>query len=181
MKSPYHRLSPQNAELYTLWEIYNKLSESSFMKPDQQSVASPVPFQPILNTPGSNHRTTSRTPFSDINADIPTFWPSPSLIPSSLPTANQPISSEEYKDFLRACHYSGSMREYWEIVAEQTSQIVFECAWEGCLMFVLHRPVPSGIASEVIAHLSDHCWRSGHCLWLAGVQGTATCSGREYV
>lgn len=164
MKNRYYRFSSQNAEVNALWEIYNNLSDRSFIKPDGQPDTCPVPFQPIMNTP--SHRTTSRMPFSfDINADTPAFWPSPFPILSSLRIANQAITDEEYGAFLRACNYPGPIREYWENVAKQTNQLVFECTWEGCLMFVLHPPVPTGIPSEVVAHLSDHCWSSGRCLW----------------
>jgi len=134
------------------------LSDPSSTQRDGKPGTSPASFFP-------NHRTTSRTSPSNANVKTPTFWPSPPPFPSSITNSNHGVSDEEYADFLAACNYPGPMREYWEDVAKRTNQRVFECGWEGCAAFILHPPVPVVIPREVVSHLGDHCWRSGHCQW----------------
>jgi hypothetical protein len=106
-------------------------------------------------------------PFSIPSDVISIHWQSPLLVRGPLPnfSPNEDITDEEYADVLLACKYPGPMRDYWEQVAKSTDQYVFQCAWDECLMFVLHPPIPARFAFVVQAHLNEHCSKSGYCLW----------------
>jgi hypothetical protein len=138
-----------------------KASGVSFNQCDQRG-ASPVPFHPDINA----HSTRSHSSYSpNIDLNRLTLRPSPSPSLSSAVHATQHISEEEYEDFLTACRYPGPIRNYWADVAERTNRRVFECRWDGCLVFILHPHVMAGVPAEVVAHLGDHCWRTARCLW----------------
>lgn len=160
----------KNSERYTLQNVelnngstMGHKSDSSSQQRDEQCGP---PFQSILNTHPS-HRTLPHMPDPIPSDAISIYWPSPLLVPGPLPTfsPNEYISDEEYADVLLACNYPGPMRDYWQQVAKSTNQYLFECAWDECLMFVLHPPSPARVALAVHAHLNDHCSKSGHCLW----------------